>query len=191
MSAFKTLLCTGLLCATATAQVPATKATTSPISDNPTTNVPEENRLQPPKPNLSQLSELAAKILNDLNSNQIPATSAATCCDAYFPHQEFLILKNLPNAKAYFNELTAHYKSDLSALTKVWPADETPEIKSFTPGYCKWKPAGSEYNHIPYWSCYKSTLALQWPKSSRATQTIKIRTIINWGKNWYVTHLGK
>jgi hypothetical protein len=59
---------------------------------------------------------------------------------------------------------------------------------SFKRGGCKWKAIGTEYNKIAYWSCYRNRMiALADGKKI----DLDLRTLINWGDKWYITHLGR
>ena len=59
----------------------------------------------------------------------------------------------------------------------------------FKKGYCKWKAVNSEYNHIAYWSCYKSQIQVK-DEITGNISYIKLKAMINWGQEWKVTHLG-
>lgn len=147
--------------------------------------IPAENREKTSPPTLEQITPLVLEIVKDLHS--IPATGIDSL---FFPEAAFLILKDLPNPKSYFDQLMQTFKSDFSKVREKLKTRSVSELtlEKIILGSCKWKETASEYNKIPYWSCYRNKITTKNKEGEKAI--FEIHTIINWGKNWYVTHLG-
>ena len=47
---------------------------------------------------------------------------------------------------------------------------------------------GREANRLPYWSCYGSRLIV---RVNRREVALRVHVLINWGDQWYVTHLDR
>lgn len=144
--------------------------------------VPKENLQAGTTPDAGSAEALAKSILQAVQSLDLNSYT-----ELYFPEKEFLELKDVPAPKSYFDGLIKEYLQDLKKLnTLVQPLKDV-KFKSFSRGYCKWKEIGSEYNKIAYWSCYKNKIIVS---STAGQYSLPIRTLINWGERWYVTHLG-
>ena len=105
----------------------------------------------------------------------------------FFPAAPFEALKDIPEPNAYYSQLVNWYFADIRRAHDRLKKSGPLTFEGFKLGYCVWKDVGSEYNKIPYWSCYHSKIIV----SSRAgREAFEIRTMINWGRVWYVTHLG-
>lgn len=155
--------------------------------------VPKENLTQEPRPGFVSISTLTDALLLILNNPEpLSKPGRGSEIPGFFPREAFLILKRLPQPDTYYDELTLQYFADLQRLKKASSELGRVTLAGFSPGFCKWKTIGSEYNHIAYWSCYNSSLKIK-SENAKAPllMTIKIRTIINWGEQWFVTHLGK
>ncbi len=107
--------------------------------------------------------------------------------DTFISESAFAAIKDMPGSAAYYSKLTNWYKQDLKKEHERLKGLKDLKFDSFKLGFCKWKAAGSEYNKIPYWSCYKSQILA---KTKDKTHSIAVKVMINWGEEWYVTHLG-
>lgn len=166
------------------AETPPPKPSAAP---SPNQDVPSQNVLPGKKPDLSGLTTLAGQILSALSGSAPPPARDVV---GFFPRAPFLVLKNIPMADAYHLELTKKYTDDLTVIRKQLPPEAKLTLDRFTAGSCKWKAVGSEYNQIAYWSCYGSLLVATSEAPTPTSMTLKVRTLINWGTDWYVTHLG-
>lgn len=143
---------------------------------------PDENKTQNVMPAIDSAAELVQSLLQSLRQDD--ASSAKVL---FFPEKPFLALKDVKNPKAYYDELIKEYESQQRKLRSLVKGKDVKYL-AFKKGHCKWKQVGSEYNHIAYWSCYKNT----WQVTvDGKTITLPIRTMINWGPRWYITHLGQ
>lgn len=146
-------------------------------------NVPVENQTKGLRPSFDTFETAPQRLVDAITNNNSDAV-----LDLFFPKEPFLALKDIPDAGQYYDKLIISYRDDIHALNKQLSNQASWKIKKFEPGFCKWKEPGSEYNKISYWSCYRSKIVLM---SENKTKAISVRVIINWGKNWYVTHLGR
>jgi hypothetical protein len=147
----------------------------------PNVATPVENIAGAKRPDFS-----AADVMARLIVEAISAGKAEIAVGAFFPKEPFLALKDMFEPDKYYLQLRSSFAGDLMKH-KAKLADPTLAFASFKPGFCKWKGIGSEYNRIPYWSCYHNKVFLNSP--TRKAE-IDIRVMINWGKEWFVTHLG-
>lgn len=147
---------------------------------------PPQNTDPKAKPGFGTLIKLGESIAKDLS--RLTANDASEAVDGFFPRAPFLILKKVPKPAEYFEMLMSEYRSQLKRVARDLKLSSPIEYLDFRGGFCKWKPVDSEYNKIAYWSCYNSPLTL---KMGEKKAIIKVRTVINWGEDWFVTHLGK
>ncbi len=106
----------------------------------------------------------------------------------FFPKDAFDLVKGIKDPGAYHKQLLKWFADDIKRESARLKAKGPWEVDSFKMGYCKWKVKGSEANALPYWSCYKNKVSLKNKTGDR--ETVEIRVLINWGKDWFVTHLG-
>lgn len=149
--------------------------------------VPSQNLNQGEKPDQASMSEVATTLLKAFNARKEEGADTI-----FFQKDAFLRLKSMPGADKYYLQLTKWFRDDVAREINKFKEGDIIQFKSFVPGFCKWKPVGSEYNSVAYWSCRKSKLAYTRidKEGSKFEQTLEILTIINWGANWFVTHLG-
>lgn len=140
-------------------------------------DTPPEN-IEKPKPEAIDAFP-AEKLLASINSGT-PDN------DLFFPADPFAVLKAIAKPLDYHKQLLKWYQGDIKREHEAHKGPLT--FKSFKLGFCKWKEKGSEGNAIPYLSCYKSLLKVE--NAEKKEETITVRVVINWGKNWYITHLG-
>ena len=105
----------------------------------------------------------------------------------FFPADAFDLVKGIKDPGAYHKQLVSWFAADLDKERARLKAGAPWTIESFKLGFCKWKEKGSEANALPYWSCYKSKVKLKNAKNE--SNIVEIRALINWGTQWYPTHL--
>ena len=142
-------------------------------------DVPLENQKSGSIADIQSFDAKAQRLVETLNQGQFDAA-----VDLFFPLEAFKQLKGIAKPDAYHKQLLEWYRSDLEQehmkIEKSW------NFVSFKLGSCKWKEKGTEANALPYWSCYNSKINV---KNADKSGVIQVRTLINWGKEWYVTHL--
>lgn len=153
-------------------------------------SVPHENQQQGSRPGLISAEMLAKQLIAVLNDVTTPTAKVDAC---FFPAEPFYLLKDLKNAKSYFQELLAGFKSHITKERERLKDSLPLEFSAFKVGSCKWKAVGSEYNKIPYWSCYRNKILARPVSKDPAAKVpplneIPLRVMINWGTEWYVTH---
>lgn len=146
-----------------------------------TNEVPKENQEKGTPPSFASAETLATKLLDAVQTGD-PTIAA----DGFFPQQAFSVVKNSADPERYHRKLVKWYEEDilkehLRFKTQCWT------FESFEPGRCKWKDIGSEQNKVAYWSCIGNFITARCGDKKRR---FEIRVLINWGSNWYVTHLG-
>jgi len=160
----------------------AASPTPSPV---PAVPVPPENREpHPAKADTASLEAVAEKF-----AAQLLQPENAPVDDAFFfPKAAFIPLKAIPKPDVYFDQLLAEYRMQLGKMRQRLQQMPGLKFEGAKIGFCKWKAVGSEYNHIPYWSCYRSVLNFR--TGDGKALAVGVRTWINWGRDWFITHLG-
>ncbi len=156
-------------------------ASASASAAEPDVVVPPENAAKGALPSLAGAEELAKRLLA-----AITADAPGDVEPLFFPRAPFLALKAIPKAGDYHAKLVAWFEDDLKLEHDRVKGLGPLEFDGFKAGGCKWKDAGTEYNKIAYWSCYRSRF---FAKGGRTRLTFPLATVINWGPSWYVTHL--
>jgi len=145
--------------------------------------IPIENREKgtPPPPDSA---EACARRLLDA----IRAGDPSLATDFFFPAEAFDLVKDMPEPRSYHRRLVRWFEEDVGAEHDRNPDVADLAFDRFRLGRCDWIARGEEGNLFPYWSCRHSFF---WAKSpSGAERRFEIRVLINWGPDWYVTHLG-
>lgn len=145
--------------------------------------VPAENVVgsEPPRPTFGEdfdgrLERLWAAIVAD-------DPSLAT--EVFFPRDAFRQVKAAAAPDRIHGRLVREFEEDIHRYHAELPADA--ELIGFRPRRCSWTTRGEEANALPYWSCRHNRI--RYRVGSREA-TLTLRTLINWGPRWYVTHLG-
>ncbi len=143
--------------------------------------IPKENEVKKSPPEASTAASGAAKLLAAISAGD-PTLAA----DFFFPKEAFDQVKDLPVPERYHRKLVRWYNDD---IIKEHPRFKNGDwrFEKLEMGHCKWKEKGTEGNKLPYWSCRGSFVTATDGNRSRR---FEIRVLINWGKTWYVTHLG-
>jgi hypothetical protein len=144
-------------------------------------SVPEENETKGVLPDVSG-AEAGARQLLAAVSRGDPALAA----DFFFPEEAFDLVKDLPVPARYHRKLVRWYQEDIMKEHPRFKRGDW-QLEKVSLGHCKWKEAGTEGNKLPYWSCRGNfVIATDGERKRR----LEIHVLINWGKRWYVTHLG-
>jgi hypothetical protein len=106
----------------------------------------------------------------------------------FFPRGPFIQLKALPDPGTYHDQLLQEFAHHLQAQQSSLQSFLPITYASLEKGSCKWKKPQSEYNHIAYWSCYRSRL--KFTDAKGGSHELPVKTLINWGTQWFITHLG-
>ncbi|MBN1773739.1 MAG: hypothetical protein JXB32_20930 [Deltaproteobacteria bacterium] len=144
--------------------------------------IPFENRAQGERPDAASAEALARRLLA-----ACVADDPAPVTDLVFPVGPFSMLKDLPDPAAYQRRLVRWFEEDLHAARERLGRIEALEFRGFRFGRCEWVPKWGEGNLIPYWSCRRNRITAF---TGRREVEVEIRVLINWGRDWYVTHLG-
>ena len=105
----------------------------------------------------------------------------------FFDKDAFRKVKGIKNPDKYFEYLVRVYNKDIQTIRETLKAPDTVQFVSFTLGRRRnWIPRGKEGNRMPYYATYKSKLVV---KDAGKERTIKVRVMITWDGQWYVTHL--
>ncbi len=141
--------------------------------------IPPENKEPGTIAAIQSFDAKAQRLVDLLNQGQFDAA-----VDLFFPLEPFKVLKGIAKPEVYHQQLLQWYRSDLEdehmKIGKSWT------YVGFKLGSCKWKAKGTEANALPYWSCFNSKIMV---KNADTAGVIPVRTLINWGREWYVTHL--
>ena len=107
----------------------------------------------------------------------------------FFPRSAFLLVKDLRDPGAYFDQLHARFAADNHALHKRLPGLEHAQFERFElarrGGFVAVREEG---NRLPYWASRHSLLHY----TSQATHHhFEVRVLITWDDEWYVIHLNE
>lgn len=143
--------------------------------------VPPENQSKEHFSRIQSFAGKAKELVSALSTGELENVKTL-----FFPLEPFILLKAIDKPENYHKKLVAWYAADLQRERQILsvPLD----FEAFQLGSCKWKEKGSEYNYIAYWSCYKSRIKMR--DAKKAIVELEIRTLINFGNEWFITHLG-
>lgn len=105
--------------------------------------------------------------------------------DFFFPREPFRILKGIADPDRYWEVLWGHYERDIHALHEDIPAEATFDRLAMT-RRGGWVDRREEANALPYWASRHDWIYYRVGEDERR---FEIRTLINWGPRWYVTHI--
>lgn len=144
--------------------------------------IPVENQSRGTMPSQESWQEDVRVLIASIEKND-----AAAARPFFFPRDAFLRLKAMKGADRYYDEeLLKLYDRDIGKAHEQLKGQTGWRLAAFEKGRCVWKEKGTEYNEVPYWSCYRNKIHLE---KDGTKVTIPLRTLINWGPRWYVTHL--
>ncbi len=156
----------------------------TPVAEKkPSVVIPEENQKKGEIPSMAPAEKMGRLMVDAINQKK-PQVAAS----AFFPADPFRNLKGIQDPDAYHKQLVSWFEQDLQREQIRYEKELPLTYLGFQKGSCKWKEPGSEANTIAYWSCYRNQMKVKTSKGAEVT--IKVRVMINWGSEWYVTHLG-
>jgi hypothetical protein len=136
----------------------------------------------PPRPAIGDTESSARQLFE-----AIRADDPARARDFFFPREPFLILKGIADPGRYWGILMGHYERDIHELHESLPGLESASFDRFTLSRRGgWVARREEANALPYWASRHSFV---YYRAGEREQRFEIRTLINWGPRWYVTHL--
>ena len=153
-----------------------------------TPTVPAHNRPDqrepPPRPDGGS-AERRAKQLFEAILRDDPKLAEGV----FFPRAAFLMVKDIRDPGAYFDQLHARFASDIHTLHKRLPGLGHAQFERFElarrGGFVA---VGEEGNRLPYWASRHSVLHYT---SEGARHQFEVRVLITWDDEWYVIHLNE
>ena len=144
--------------------------------------IPPENQAGAAMPDIGPAEPMIRKLFE-----AIKLDDASLAADFFFPASAFDLVKNMENPGRYHAKLAAWYAEDIHLAHAMTPDAEALVYDGFETGKCRWMEPNTEGNRLPYWACRYNYF---YGKSGDKRRRFDLRVIINWGKQWYVTHLG-
>lgn len=154
----------------------------------PPITIPPVNRAgqprPPPRPAVGDLGLRVEQLIAALNGQQGAEPNVL-----FLQRQPFLAIKDMHGADGYFSTLLRWYANDVMRERAALPGGTGRWVLSRVElsSRCVWMTEGREANRLPYWSCYGSRLVLA---RNGQQHTVRMNVLINWGDQWFVTHLG-
>lgn len=154
--------------------------------DAPVFEVPpghEANRAEePPLPGAEASHERARLFVQALREGK-----PEVALPFFFPREVFAHLKAIKDPDRYHQRLVKVYDEDILELRKGLRDPDNVSFVGFRLGRQKrWMARGKEGNAYPYWANYKAQITV---KDGDKERDLPMRVMINWGEQWYVTHL--
>lgn len=120
----------------------------------------------------------------------VVADDPSIAVPTFFPLAAYRQVKAIKDPTTDWHaRLIAEFESDVHALHRRLGADGP--IASFTglsvPDTAVWVTPGQEYNKLPYWRVYGSTLDYS---VGGGEHSLPVSSLISWRGQWYVVHLG-
>lgn len=144
--------------------------------------IPPENKDEALKAQIESFDPGAQRLLTALEKGTF-----ADVKDLFFPEAPFLQLKAIAKPADYYSQLVKWYEQDFTREQARFKGRGPLVFKAIKGGSCKWKAPQTEANRIPYWSCYRRKIELT---AAGQNEVVEVRALINWGRQWYITHLG-
>jgi hypothetical protein len=105
----------------------------------------------------------------------------------FFPRRAFQRVKAIKDPDRYFRQLLKLYQEDVLALRRGFAHPDRIELVGFKLSRrLRWTPKGKEANALPYWDAYGSEVRV---RDGGRTHALRVRVMITWDGEWYVTHL--
>jgi len=137
---------------------------------------------RPKAPGIGDAAERARGLVEAVKQNK-PELAAPF----FFGKEAFRKVKGIKDPDKYFDYLMRVYVKDVGSIREAMTAPDTIEFVSFQLGRGRnWIPKRKEANRLPYYATYKSRLVV---RDAGKERTIKVRVMITWEGQWYVTHL--
>jgi hypothetical protein len=109
----------------------------------------------------------------------------------FFPLSAYQQVKAISDpASDYQQRLLANFADDVHTLHAQLGADAASATflgVDVPSGQAVWVQPGEEYNKLPYWRVYGTTLRYS---VKGETRTMPVTSLISWRGEWYVVHLG-
>jgi len=161
-------------------------ATAGAQADGP--KIPAHNRADerepPPRPDASS-AERRAKRLFEAIVHDDPTLADGV----FFPRAAFLLVKDIRDPGAYFDQLHARFATDIHALHKRLPGLAQAQFERFElarrGGFVAVREEG---NRLPYWASRHSVMHYT---SRGEPHQFEVRVLITWDDEWYVIHLNE
>jgi hypothetical protein len=144
--------------------------------------VPPENVERGTRPDAASAEAGARRLLDAIKADD-PKLAAGF----FFPADAFDLVKDLPVPGRYHRKLVAWYEEDIHAAHALTRDAGGLAFDRFELGRCRWIDKGVEGNRLPYWSCSRNAIHA---RAGERAQRFDVHVVINWGKCWYVTHMG-
>jgi len=158
---------------------PAAQAPTAP-EGSPL--IPPENQAGAAMPDVGSAEPMIRKLFEAIKTDD-----AALAADFFFPAAAFDLVKNMETPGRYHKKLVEWYTEDIHLAHAMAPDGEGLVYDGFETGKCRWMEPNTEGNKLPYWACRYNYF---YGKSGDKRRRFDLRVMINWGKQWYVTHVG-
>lgn len=150
--------------------------------------VPAHNRVDqrepPPRPDASSAERRAQRLFEAILRDDPKLAEGV-----FFPRAAFLLVKDIPDPGAYFDQLHARFASDIHALHKRLPGLPHARFARFElarrGGFMAVREEG---NRLPYWASRHSVLHYT---SQGERHQFEVRVLITWDDEWYVIHLNE
>jgi len=153
-----------------------------PVAVEGTPMVPPENQAGAAMPDIGSVEPMIRKLFEAIRLDD-----ASLAADFFFPADAFDLVKNMETPGRYHAKLAGWYAEDIHLAHATAPDAEALVYDGFETGKCRWMDPNTEGNKLPYWACRYNYF---YGKSGDKRRRFDLRVIINWGKQWYVTHLG-
>lgn len=154
--------------------------------DRPAVEIPPENDPRraepPPRPPAGEAAADAERLFSAIQRDD-PELARGF----FFPREPFSVLKGIADPDRYWTVLWGHYERDIHELHATLPSIAEGTFDRFQMSRRGgWVARREEANALPYWACRHSFVHY---RAGDREHRFEIRTLINWGPRWYVTHL--
>ena len=165
--------------------VPAAEAA-PPSPPGPKPIVPAHNdprlKAPPPMPADGSASERAKLLVQAVRENKPERATPF-----FFPRDAFRKVKAIGDPDRYFRQLLKLFRDDVLELRRGLAHPDRVELVRFKLSRSvRWTPKGKEANALPYWDAYGSEVLV---RDGGKTRALRVRVMITWDDEWYVTHL--
>ena len=129
----------------------------------------------------ARMQALAKAIIDD---------DPAAGLSSFFPVSAYKqVKKNTDPAGDWNNRLIAEFKVDVHDMHARLGTNASSArfLGVDVPNTATWVKPGEEYNLLPYWRVYNTSLRFD---VNGTTKTIPVASMISWRGQWYVVHLG-
>jgi hypothetical protein len=172
--ACRTALLAGLLTLQARSVVHA--APRVPVHNDPRLKTPP---LAPPAGSASERARLLVQAIRERKPE--------LATPLFFPRAAFRLVKAIGNPDRYYDHLLELYQKDVLELRRGLTNPDQIHLVGFKLSRrLRWTPKGKEANALPYWDAYGFEVLV---RDGGKTRALRLRVMITWDDQWYVTHL--